>query len=304
MKRLAGERESFELGRLAYVAATRARHELHLIGSASAVATEDGRMLKRPARGSLLHFLWPVLGADFERALAAHPDPAAGQGAAARGRPRLTAPPLCRLPLDFAPPAPTVLPARPRLRIAGESTGSIRPEFDWAGAIAQAVGQVVHLELQRLARDGRTADGWPLRPAVWRRELRDLGIDEMHLPEALARVEQAMTRVAGSATAARLLDPGLAEASSELAMTAVIDGVVQGLRIDRSFVDADGQRWIVDWKTSAHEGGDLDAFLDNELARYSDQLRRYALAMKRHDGRPQRVGLYFPLLDAWRELKP
>jgi ATP-dependent exoDNAse (exonuclease V) beta subunit len=304
MKRLAGERESFELGRLAYVAATRARRELHLIGSTSAVAGEDGMTVRRPARGSLLHFFWPVLGGEFERALAAHADAATGQGAPARGRPKLTAPPLCRLPLDFTPPAPAALPARPRLRIAGESTGSIRPEFDWAGAIAQAVGQVVHLELQRLARDGKAPDRWPLRPEVWRRELSEFGIDESHLPEALARVERAMTRVAGSAIAARLLDPGLAEASSELAMTAVIDGVVQGLRIDRSFVDAEGQRWIVDWKTSAHEGGDLDAFLDNELGRYSDQLRRYALAMKRHDGRPQRVGLYFPLLDAWRELAP
>ena len=111
-----------------------------------------------------------------------------------------------------------------------------------------------------------------------------------------------MTGVAASATAARLLDPALAEASSELALTAVIEGVVQGLRIDRSFVDAAGLRWIVDWKTSSHEGGDLAAFLDNELARYTDQLRRYALVMKRYDGRPQRVGLYFPLLDAWREL--
>jgi ATP-dependent exoDNAse (exonuclease V) beta subunit len=82
----------------------------------------------------------------------------------------------------------------------------------------------------------------------------------------------------------------------------VSDGVVQSLRIDRSFVDPDGVRWIVDWKTSAHEGGDREAFLDNELARYAPQLRRYAQAMHALDGRPQRVGLYFPLLDAWREL--
>jgi ATP-dependent exoDNAse (exonuclease V) beta subunit len=87
-----------------------------------------------------------------------------------------------------------------------------------------------------------------------------------------------------------------------LAVTAAIDGVVQSLRIDRSFVDADGVRWIVDWKTSTHEGGDREAFLDNELARYAPQLQRYARAMRAIDGRPQRVGLYFPLQDAWREL--
>ena len=304
MKRLSAERETLELGRLAYVAATRARRELHLIGSANIVASEVGVALKRPARGSLLFFLWPALGGEFERRLASAEAAGAGRGGAECGRPRLTAPPLRRLPLHFDPPAPAALPRLPGLRIAGESTGSIRPEFDWAGAIAQAVGQVVHLELQRLARDGLKPSQWPLRPAVWRRELRELGIDDRHLTEALSRVERAMTGVAGSETAARLLDPALTDASSELALTAVIDGVVQGLRIDRSFVDAKGLRWIVDWKTSSHEGGDLDTFLDNELARYTDQLRRYALVMKRYDSRPQRVGLYFPLLDAWRELPP
>jgi ATP-dependent exoDNAse (exonuclease V) beta subunit len=79
--------------------------------------------------------------------------------------------------------------------------------------------------------------------------------------------------------------------------------VLQSLRIDRTFVDRDGVRWIVDWKTSTHEGGDRDAFLDNELQRYRGQLERYARVMRLVDpDRPQRVGLYFPLLDAWREI--
>ena len=83
----------------------------------------------------------------------------------------------------------------------------------------------------------------------------------------------------------------------------VIDGAVQGIRIDRTFVDAAGVRWIVDWKTSAHEGGDAGAFLDNELERYRGQLERYAHAMKLMEpDRELKVGLYFPLLDAWRGL--
>jgi ATP-dependent exoDNAse (exonuclease V) beta subunit len=111
-----------------------------------------------------------------------------------------------------------------------------------------------------------------------------------------------MMQVSRSELANRLLDPAAGEAASELALTAVFDGVVQSLRIDRSFVDDQGVRWIVDWKTSSHEGGNRDAFLDNELVRYAPQLSRYAQVLKRLDGRPQRIGLYFPLLDAWREL--
>jgi ATP-dependent exoDNAse (exonuclease V) beta subunit len=139
--------------------------------------------------------------------------------------------------------------------------------------------------------------------ALWRRELAALGIDEAHLPIALERVRGAMTTVAGSVLAARLLDPRARDARSELALTAMIDGAAQSLRIDRSFVDESETRWVIDWKTSAHEGGDREAFLDRELERYRGQLERYARAMSfMEPGRKLRVGLYFPLLDAWREL--
>ena len=137
----------------------------------------------------------------------------------------------------------------------------------------------------------------------WERRLRELGIDDAHRPIALERIGRVMKAVAGSDHAARLLDPAALEGQSELSLTAVMDGVLQSLRIDRTFVDGEGVRWIVDWKTSSHEGGDREAFLDNELARYRGQLERYARVMKVLDpDRPLRVGLYFPLLDAWREL--
>ena len=89
--------------------------------------------------------------------------------------------------------------------------------------------------------------------------------------------------------------------------------------IDRTFVDEEGVRWIIDYKTSRHEGGDIAAFFDNERERYRGQLERYARLM-RAGSAPQedslrsvpqgdllrsaqriRLGLYFPLLGGWRE---
>jgi ATP-dependent exoDNAse (exonuclease V) beta subunit len=300
MRRLGDEREALEVGRVAYVAATRAKRRLHLVGSASIKWTEDGPELRKPRAGSLLGFFWPALRRDFEQALAARSgaEPTDRRGA----RSRRTAPPLLRLPASCTFPEPDAPRRAPALRIVSAPQGSIRPEFDWAGTIAQAVGQVVHLELYRVARLGRSHKELVARPDAWRRALLDAGVDEPHLDEALIRVRRTIAAFAASEIAGRLLDPSSAEAVSELALTAVIDGAVQSLRIDRSFVDAEGVRWIVDWKTSSHEGGDPGAFLDNELQRYAPQLRAYAQAMHAIDPRPQRVGLYFPLLDAWREL--
>jgi hypothetical protein len=70
--------------------------------------------------------------------------------------------------------------------------------------------------------------------------------------------------------------------------------------IDRTFAE-DGVRWVVDYKVSVHAGGSLDAFLDREKDRYREQLALYARLMSRMDERPLRLGIYFPLLQGWRE---
>ena len=61
-------------------------------------------------------------------------------------------------------------------------------------------------------------------------------------------------------------------------------------------------RWIVDFKTSTHEGGDVAAFLDREVERYRGQLDRYARILRGLDARPIRLALYYPLVEGgWRE---
>jgi ATP-dependent exoDNAse (exonuclease V) beta subunit len=90
-----------------------------------------------------------------------------------------------------------------------------------------------------------------------------------------------------------------AEARAELKLTVLAGVVLEHLRLDRTFV-ADGRRWIVDFKTSQHEGANLRDFLDSEVARYAPQLERYAQAVAVTDPRPIELGLYFPLLGELR----
>ena len=79
-----------------------------------------------------------------------------------------------------------------------------------------------------------------------------------------------------------------------------IDNVISN-KIDRTFVDQDGTRWIIDYKTSRHEEEDVDAFLDQQQERYRDQLEKYGALMKLQVEEPIKLGLYFPLLQGWRE---
>ena len=86
------------------------------------------------------------------------------------------------------------------------------------------------------------------------------------------------------------------DAHCEHRLTAVLSGEARNLVLDRTFVE-DGVRWIIDYKTSSHSGGDLEGFLENEADRYREQLQAYRDAMALVDRRPIKTALYYPLLD-------
>jgi ATP-dependent exoDNAse (exonuclease V) beta subunit len=68
--------------------------------------------------------------------------------------------------------------------------------------------------------------------------------------------------------------------------------------VDRIFRTVEDVRWIVDYKTSSHEGADREGFLEREQKRYRPQLEAYARALAQGDAT---LGLYFPLLAGWRQ---
>jgi ATP-dependent exoDNAse (exonuclease V) beta subunit len=117
---------------------------------------------------------------------------------------------------------------------------------------------------------------------------------------AVARITTALVNTINDTRGQWLLGPHQ-NAQNELHMTTTIDGELIRLVIDRTFCSIDGYRWVVDYKTSSHEGTDVEFFLDREQDRYRTQLNRYASLMREIDSRPIKLGLYFPLLKEWRE---
>jgi ATP-dependent helicase/nuclease subunit A len=300
-------RQALEDGRLLYVAATRARRQLHLLGSVGVAHDGDGtRLLKPPPARALLGKLWPVVEAEYREALREVPDAALAE----RAQPQPVDQRLRRLPagwrLPAMPPGVAWTPPPDPLRAQDAL------EFSWAGETARHIGSVVHLWLQRIAGDG--CAGWDdarihaLGPAI-RLALAAQGVGGSELADATARAQQALIRCIGDERGRWLLS-AQPQGRCEWRLSGVEDGRFVNVVIDRSFVDADGTRWIVDYKTSRHEGSDVGDFLDNEQARYRGQLERYARLL-RAGGAPQgglphsspriRLGLYFPLLAGWRE---
>jgi ATP-dependent helicase/nuclease subunit A len=290
LKRLMGERAANERARLLYVAATRARKSLYL--SAAPKVTADGSVT--PAKGTLLATLWPAVGAGFAAC--------SGESGEAAGRAGVTRL-LRRLKSSWQPAPQPQVRELPGLPIRHDSLGE--PEFSWAGETVRHIGTVVHAALQRIA----SAPALPSRADIaasresYGRQLSRLGVPQPQIQEAASDVLEALDRTLQDERGRWILAADHPEAWSELALTGIAGGRLMSVSIDRSFVDAaTGTRWVIDFKTSRHKGGDLDAFLTGEIERYRPQLESYAALARALGPQPVRAALYFPLLGAFREL--
>jgi ATP-dependent helicase/nuclease subunit A len=325
LKRLMSKRAANEQIRLLYVAATRSKKTLYL--SASPKTKRDGAVV--PKTGTLLASLWPALGPAFvagrtwpteesSLALAAEALASAEVGIAANATfsteadaevgandsPAATpANPLRRLPANWsAPPFDATTSELSRLPIGQQSLEP--PEFSWVGETGRHIGTVVHAALESFA--GVTE--LPTRArvlsdrGVYQRQLRRHGVPDRDLPRATDLVVEALINTVGDERGRWIFDSGHREAHSELALTGIASGRLTGVVIDRSFVDREGTRWVIDFKTSRHEGGGLEAFLAQEVDRYRPQLETYVALARGLGPNPVRAGLYFPLLGAFREL--
>ena len=288
VRNLEREAEDIEAGRLFYVAATRAAMRLHLT---ACIKRDDDGAAKLPAKRTLLRMVWEVACAHVGAApvrRAPEPQAPAPPPTFMRFTPAFALPALPPAALWQAPPAP---------RQDDEVI-----EFSWAGETARHVGTVVHRWLQRLADDA--LEGWtPARIEAMQprlaRELERRGVSPAESRDAAARVVRALTQTLQDERGRWLLGPRK-DARSEYRVRRMAGNVLHSYVMDRVFRDDDGARWIADYKTSSHEGTDVEVFLDRERVRYEAQLARYAAAL----GEPHtRLGLYFPLLAGWREWK-
>ena len=288
LRRQSRDAAALEAQRLLYVACTRAKRQLRLTTLTG--ASED------PRAASLLAELWPVVEQQFQSPEPEHevPTPLPTDGAPRGG-------PLSRLPVEWLPAA--VPAVRPSGAVATVAAAEEWPIFDWAGETARRVGTLVHAELRSLDPSRVNAGALRARQPHFERWLASYGVPAGRLAEAASRVTEALLGVCGDPRGRWILASGYRGDLREHAISGYLSGEVVRAVFDRSFIDA-GIRWVIDYKTSQHAGGAIGEFLDREATRYRPQLQRYARIARKLGPEPVRVGLYFPLMRAWREWTP
>ena len=286
-------KEDAERRRLLYVAATRAKCRLHLIVSLKPNKSDPRKGEFVPQGRTMAQDLHKWLKPESANAgeLREIPPPANTR--------RLVKPTIRRVPQDWDVPKPPPALTAPR------PADIDKPTYAWAGERARVLGLTVHRWLQEVAVEG--PDVWPserlssLRDRT-RRILQFHGVPSGELESLANDVDLALRNTLEDDRGRWILEAH-EDAASELPLSLQEEGRTRSLILDRSFVHQ-GERWIVDYKTSRHEGADLEAFLDEEERRYATQLERYRLAMQARENRPIRTALYFPLHSAFREVTP
>jgi ATP-dependent helicase/nuclease subunit A len=292
------EKEDYETLRLLYVAATRAKSQLHLFGHLDPSKEEEWK----PHSKSLLNKLWPHIKDKWLEKLnetveqsSVQPEPLSAETHS-----------IHRLPINFSFPSPAdSIIEGPVVEIEDEKY--IEPEYYWAGNTARCLGNVLHRCLHDIAVEG--IEAWPEdRIANFKSRFKSAllgeGLPLEQANEALKSGLLALSKVFEDERGLWILAPH-EDARSEYPLTFFENNRYIRNVIDRTFVD-EGVRWIIDYKTGTHkgEGKSLELFLDNEVQRYKSQLDRYEAVLKKHGEKlPIKKALYFPLLKAWREIK-
>ncbi len=279
------QKEVEEMKRLLYVACTRAKNELYLFGSANKKGKEGE--LRKPAHNTFLGLIWPSVEEQFKSEMRRRVPVQQTFDLGEEEAPKTV---LRRLPLEWhAPKFDRGVKWQQELTRATASERRIT--YEWVSSTSRHVGTVVHEFLKRGARP----DAVIVKP-----ELLRLGVPAADEPAATKQVIRAVTNTLKS-TRGQWILATRANAQAEFPIAGRIENKFITATIDRVFRDDKEKLWIIDYKNSEHKGGNREAFLDEEKRRYSAQLENYGKLISRIEKGPIWLGLYFPLLDAWRE---
>ncbi|HET7104362.1 MAG TPA: 3'-5' exonuclease, partial [Terracidiphilus sp.] len=320
------ERDDQEARRIFYVAATRARDELHLLACIAYSDAEDEVELTPPSR-TLLATAWPALHAEAQTQFSRWwstsvdhsgvlKDLAALEGALIT----MPTPPgsaiIRRLPADFQPP--TALPGPPSAAPAVVGSQDLwLYERHQGGLLSRSLGTAVHTLLEALTTllishdwDDARASLPHLVPRITG-QIRASGVPA---PQAKSLAAQALDIALAASRDVHgqwILSPH-ADAGSEAAWTGVLAGQVHAVRVDRVFraahaplAEGEDTWWIIDYKTAHEDGLDPSDALPRLRSLFAPQLEIYAAILRNLHGAqaPIHAGLYYPRMaqfDWWQ----
>jgi len=285
-------RKYYESQRLLYVAVTRAKKRLYLLGQSHFSEKHQAFM---PRAKSFLSLLWPhVKNELYDRSLPMHETLSQSQVKSIYGQ-------LARLksPEHIKTTSTDLLPNMQSGSIENKPIHNI-PDLGSSHFDSRAIGTLVHRYLAEIANQGllnwheQTLERFQSK---WRQELRHMGMAESLCDNAVKNVHSAIAKILQDPNGQWILEHK-EDSKVELALVCYEQGRCKKYIIDRTFIDEHGARWIIDYKTSQPKlGEDLEQFMHEQKQLYQTQLETYAKTL--NDKKVLYLGLYFPMVPSF-----
>jgi RPE4 domain-containing protein len=281
------QKNHLETMRLLYVAVTRAKHQLHLFGTLQN---------KEPKKGSFLSLIWPKVKEQFATAQKTL-EPHAPQKSQHKFKRIVRDKLLSSRGLtagssdikDFKVLDPINLVREDDKPAPRDDKPAPRDDTN------ANIGTIIHRILQQISIDG--IDQWPEKriknaTPYWQNMLTQLGVSSKNLKHAIEQIHFALKNILSDVRGRWILTKHQ-EHSTELAISTTENNQLKRYAIDRTFVDENHRRWIIDYKTTS--------FTEKNLKDHQKQLANYhKLLVQLYPGKIC-CGLYYPIISKWEE---
>ncbi|MBV1914893.1 MAG: UvrD-helicase domain-containing protein [Pseudomonadales bacterium] len=325
LKYIDQKRSTNELKRLLYVAITRAKNRLFLLGNIKSDADSDtddtakeeqpeidkplNECYKSPIKNSLLKFLWPDI---LEQAEIDETDITESDFDAAQ--PTALDQPLLQLPAGWQSDFEFIdqHSFTKEQNTASQASNELPADEGEINSTAAAIGTLVHRTLAQITEDG--IESWnPQRiekqRQVWQNQLQQQGV-YLGLEQAVATIAKQISRCCTGEHGAWLLDNRHTDSQVEWPFSIKTATGYKQYRVDRTFIDQQGIRWIIDYKSSQPaidpqnpaNTESLDHFLQQQAVQYQQQMQTYSDGFLQLEDRPIKLALYYPAIDYFQVL--
>ena len=309
-------RQKLESARLLYIAITRAKKSATLFACLS--RGEDGEFSTPPA-GSLLALVWPQLRRQICCTAQTSSDPS-------------DRPPANPSSLQSPKQATKISRLNPNLGFTDEEQKrmtalTVDNENRWqtgdtssedcpehaipathAERVASKIGTLIHKVFETYTRSNSKPDylaKFEKVIAFWELNLRPLQLPSMERKRILNHMKATVLKTLSDPKINWIFDNEHREGACELRISRQQNGYTQQFVIDRTFVDQDDTRWIIDYKTSQQQPEQTESeFIQSQTEKYRSQLENYRDLMKATENRTTRLALLLTDIPAVVEIEP
>ena len=309
-------RQKLESARLLYIAITRAKKSATLFAGLS---REEGGQFRAPPADSLLALVWPQLRRQVCCTAQASSD--------SNQRP-LAIP----VSLRSSKQATMISRLNPILGFTDEERKHMtaltidienrwqeddaapedRPEHaistTRAERVASAIGTLIHKAFETYTRSNSKTDYLAHLEKVvafWELSLRPFQLPSLEMERILNHMKAMVLNTLSDPKLNWIFDNKHREGACELGISRKHNGRTQQFVIDRTFVDQDNTRWIIDYKTSQQQPEQTESeFIQSQIEKYRFQLENYRDLIKAAENRTTRLALLLTDIPALVEIEP